>query len=312
MGELPEIVGKLVICRSTGKPNEADFPNLLSLLLKVGIDKHSDEYIKRIAASYGSWFEPPWPDRPYNAFISASKAEAKRAASYGFEVLCEGSVWLVNCAAKDSLLALPLYRIVDLAEAARWFASVYLCARESRFHENILEDITPLPDSRVSAHFALPAHFERMLPWVDRQEVRVDLHPLHLEACATDDPRVRKALCSQLLANISKSLIREEYTISPETLLPEPSPIPDFQRLLMREILAGNVSECAQCGTPIYVARANAKPFCNRGHQTRYSEKARRRIKKGMSVDEVCEAFPMIGRKTVEGWAEAVKGEHGE
>lgn len=79
-----------------------------------------------------------------------------------------------------------------------------------------------------------------------------------------------------------------------------------FAQRVTDEIMAGNVAACANCGRPIYLGRKNASPFCNRGHYTRYREKAKRMAYKGYSLEEVHAAYPEIGKTTIMDWIDAL------
>ena len=73
--------------------------------------------------------------------------------------------------------------------------------------------------------------------------------------------------------------------------------------LVMDAIVNGRVTACPVCGTPVYlVARKNPTPFCGVAHNNTYHRRAKRLIIDGVSVDDVCNEYPLIPRDTVKSW----------
>lgn len=67
---------------------------------------------------------------------------------------------------------------------------------------------------------------------------------------------------------------------------------------------------CEWCGGEFESkGRANSKPFCKKGHQTRYYERARRAFDSGVATaHELCADFPAISCETIDGWAQSKGG----
>lgn len=113
---------------------------------------------------------------------------------------------------------------------------------------------------------------------------------------------MRKLACSAVFCGLFQLIAHSDYVINRSSLLPQHRGN-YFFAVVADEILNENIKACGNCGKPVYVGkRVNSKPFCNRGHQNRYNEKAKRMLKNGAAVDDVIAAFPCVGEKTIRGW----------
>ena len=210
----------------------------------------------------------------------------------------------------------------DIAVAARYLAKLYLYAHGDARFKHVLQSLTVESGGEfVHASSVLPYEINYFLPSADYSfelfELKrngetiiasVDVATLLYPGADIDD-NLKDAVnltCFELFRGLSRIMTRPPYSLNQRTLAWERADNNLLFSAILDAIVSGYVHACPQCGKFVYSGRKNGMPFCKKPHYNNYCKRAKRRMMKGASVDDICSQFPAIQRNTVERWADVV------
>lgn len=212
-------------------------------------------------------------------------------------------------------------KAIELSEAARYLAGLYLYAQGDERFSDVLDSISVDNYSSVSATSTVPRFFHQYLELRGNElshglriERRQDImtvsvtvpeivYPYADLAIKSDAVMVACFAIFQGLSMVVEPVAR--YQMNQQTMTWEHCDNRAPIILVMDAIVEGRVTACPVCGKPVYLKnRKNASPFCKPAHNTTYERRARRYLESGASVDEVKSDFPHVDIGTIETWSD--------
>lgn len=211
------------------------------------------------------------------------------------------------------------------SEGARYLARLYLYAHGDNRFSNVLDSISVHDYELVSASATVPEFFNGYLIEKSAFGLSIEDNPSGSKTVTVKYPiellwpcldimkkeDVVNAACFTIFQGLSMALEPvARYQMHQHDAHWYRIETPKHMVLAMDAIVDGRVTACPVCGEIVYLkARENPSRFCSVKCSNTYHRRAKRLMKEeGLTVEEVLEKYPLIGRETVEVWAADFKG----
>lgn len=258
-----------------------------------------------------------------------SRADLPALERLGFDV----SNGYLDMPAPDLMRCYPIAiprterRVLGLAECVQYLGRLHLLSKGDERHADMLPEVSDYMGYMFTFDVVLPRGFRlgitqsvlqtcarfnsRSIATIEKGRsfsVHVDVEYLNVGFHSPADmPKDEIGMKSVAAAALLSSLVNYQATALPfvtdkRTLELRRSDESSIAATMADLIIAGKIGACPHCGRPVLMPRKSSKPFCKPAHQTRYSEKARKMLDSGASVDEVASAYPHIQRETIANW----------